>query len=140
MKFEQDFTEKWRELVFKNLNPCTEYSFSIETIYKLPIDEGDEEDTKRSSPKSIAAETLCPSTLGKSDDDYNEPNDENSSEVQIPTTTPPPIQPISNVVTEQTVQVLTNMFGNCHSKSFCVNNQSHFYMILIFLTYRETMK
>ena len=133
MKFEQDFTEKWRELEFKNLNPCTEYSFSIETIYKLPIDDEDEEDSKRSSPKSIAAETLCPSTLGKSDDDYNEPNDENSSEVQIPTTTPPPIQPISDVVTEQTVQVLTNMFGNCHSKSyFSINKQSYFHVILVF--------
>ena len=126
MKFEQDFTEKWKELVFKNLNPCTEYSFSIETIYKLPIDEGDEEDSKRSSPKSIAAETLCPSTLGKSDDDYNEPNDENSSEVQIPTTTSPPIQPISDVVTEQTVQVLTNMFGNYHSKSYFASIINHF--------------
>ena len=133
MKFERDFTEKWRELEFKNLNPCTEYSFSIETIYKLPIDDEDEEDSKRSSPKSIAAETLCPSTLGKSDDDYNELNDENSSEVQIPTTTSPPIQPISDVVTEQTVQVLTNMFGNHHSKSyFCINNQSYFYEILVF--------
>ena len=112
MNFEQRFNEKWRELEFDNLSPCTEYLFSIEAIYKLPGDDGKEGDTKRSSAKSIVAETLCSSDdtetvdhSGGEEMDYSVPDDEAIPDDAISTTTPPPIQPISEVVTEQTVQV-----------------------------------
>ena len=117
LKFGTSFTEKWREVVFDDLTPCTQYSFSIETVYKLPSNDGTEGDTKRSYPKSIVAETLCSSVdeendihSGAREDDYGASNDETTPSDEIPTTTPPPIQPISDVVTEQTVQVLTNIY------------------------------
>ena len=112
LNFEPPFNEKWRELEFDNLSPCTEYQFSIETIYKLPGDDGKEGDTKRSSAKSIVAETLCVSDdtetvdhSGQEDVDYSVLDDEAIPDDAISTTTPPPIQPISEVITEQTVQV-----------------------------------
>ena len=112
LKFVPVLSQKWRELEFDDLSPCTEYLFSIETIYKLPSADGNEGDTKRSSAKSIVAETLCSSDedeniihSGEGEDNYSIPEDETTPNDAISTAAPPPIQPISEVVTEQTVQV-----------------------------------
>ena len=131
LNFEPPFNEKWRELEFDNLSPCTEYQFSIETIYKLPGVDGKEGDTKRSSAKSIVAETLCvlddTETVdhsGQEDVDYSVPDDEAIPDDAISTTTPPPIQPISEVITEQTVQVCATiiMAYQTHIISFRTTN------------------
>ena len=112
LKFGKTVKEKWREVLFDDLMPCTSYSFSIEALYKLPKDDGTEGSTNHSDPNTIIAETLCPSPpeeqevhAGEDDYDMTEKED-TTTEIDIPTTKSPPIQPISNVTAEQTVQVL----------------------------------
>ena len=112
LKFTATVKEKWREVSFDDLTPCTSYSFSIEASYRLPSDDGTEGSTNHSDPNTIIAETLCPPPpdeqeeyAGEDDYDMTEKED-TTTEIDIPTTTLPPIQPISNVTVEQTVQVL----------------------------------
>ena len=147
MNFEQPFNKKWRELEFDNLSPCTEYLFSIETIYKLPGDDGKEGDTKRSSAKSIVAETLCVSDdtetvdhSGHEDVDYSVPDDEAIPDDAISTTTPPPIQPISEVITEQTVQVFNIISMNCQTHVIQNNEFLKCYWMKICCIYRVTTR
>ena len=112
LKFNKTAKEKWREVLFDDLMPCTSYTFSIEALYMLPKEDGTEYSTTHSDPNTVIAETLCPSPaedqnehIGEDDYDMTERED-TTTEMDIPTTTLPPIQPISNVTVEQTVQVL----------------------------------
>ena len=113
LQFEKTFDEKWREVLFKDLTPCTTYLFKIEAVYKVPDDNGMESKEIYSRPSTLAAETLCPSLTTDNEEDTTEMNysgsgeDDATTEVYVSTTTPPPIQPISDVETQQTVQVRT---------------------------------
>ena len=113
LKFDKTLDEKWREVSFKDLSPCTTYVFKIEAIYKLPDNYG--KATKDIlGPNSITAETVCSSTTTEYDEvTLSEDSSDNGQEVvtteeYISTSPAPPIQPISGVYTQQTVQVLTS--------------------------------